>query len=418
MNRYALKNEHYLAIAISACVLMPVFFQIQSGIFRDTSMVYDAKGVIGKLPIPLSVVTCFIGIPIIGRYKNARLAFAFALSTFVLMLISLLITTGGHLETMKTRSIVLLQFILPMFGMMLGQLYEKIDDKIFFLSRVSIGVTSAIIPLQLIYSWSQGFTIIIPNVFFFSIYQHLQYVPVIFAAAFVIGLFALGNLRGFRKWLVIFLPVVALYLVVSSSLLGMVLLLLGVLSYLFFFKKITKKIIMKLFIMLIVVASITIGYLYYYRGQNMTESKFQFIKIGETTTINIPGVETRWEYWKYHGSEVFRDARSFLIGNKRIYDRSRFRSAHNYYLDFIFHFGFIALVPMLILIMSTVLNIYRKRGYIRTSPELFGLTLVVVFLLFVDNSLKVTLRQPYPGIFTFFLWGILISRLTDYQSVQ
>jgi hypothetical protein len=36
---------------------------------------------------------------------------------------------------------------------------------------------------------------------------------------------------------------------------------------------------------------------------------------------------------------------------------------------------------------------------------------VVLFLILTDNSLKVGMRQPYPGILTFFFWGVLLSRL-------
>jgi hypothetical protein len=35
----------------------------------------------------------------------------------------------------------------------------------------------------------------------------------------------------------------------------------------------------------------------------------------------------------------------------------------------------------------------------------------VVFALFVDSMFKVPLRQPYPGIFFFFLWGLLLAQL-------
>jgi tetrahydromethanopterin S-methyltransferase subunit E len=34
----------------------------------------------------------------------------------------------------------------------------------------------------------------------------------------------------------------------------------------------------------------------------------------------------------------------------------------------------------------------------------------------VDSNLKVGLRQPYPGMMMFFLWGILISMLESSKS--
>jgi hypothetical protein len=43
--------------------------------------------------------------------------------------------------------------------------------------------------------------------------------------------------------------------------------------------------------------------------------------------------------------------------------------------------------------------------------QLFGLTVSVMFFLLVDNFVKVGMRQPYPGIATFFLWGFLFQKL-------
>lgn len=70
---------------------------------------------------------------------------------------------------------------------------------------------------------------------------------------------------------------------------------------------------------------------------------------------------------------------------------------------------------MLILILATLRGAYRKRKDIFASPELMSITIVVLYLLFVENMLKVGMRQPYPGIFTFFLWGILISKLSVFS---
>ena len=37
---------------------------------------------------------------------------------------------------------------------------------------------------------------------------------------------------------------------------------------------------------------------------------------------------------------------------------------------------------------------------------------VVLYLVVVDNNFKVSFRQPYPGIITFFLWGLLIQQMS------
>jgi len=44
-----------------------------------------------------------------------------------------------------------------------------------------------------------------------------------------------------------------------------------------------------------------------------------------------------------------------------------------------------------------------------------GLTGVVLYLILIDNNLKVTLRQPYPGILFAFLWGIFLNKIMRLQ---
>jgi O-antigen ligase len=115
---------------------------------------------------------------------------------------------------------------------------------------------------------------------------------------------------------------------------------------------------------------------------------------------------------------VTNSPKSFFLGVGDSLSRSQYPSAHNYYLDFIYNFGALALFPMLFLMGLTITQIYSHRREVFASPVLLGLCLVTLFLLIADNSLKVGLRQPYPGIFTFFLWGILLSELFKLSSIK
>ena len=84
-------------------------------------------------------------------------------------------------------------------------------------------------------------------------------------------------------------------------------------------------------------------------------------------------------------------------------------SAHNYYLDLIYNFGAISALPIFALLAYTLFLIWRRRAAL---SETAGWTAaIVLFLVLIDNNLKVSLRQPYPGILTFFLWGLLIQQL-------
>jgi O-antigen ligase len=91
-------------------------------------------------------------------------------------------------------------------------------------------------------------------------------------------------------------------------------------------------------------------------------------------------------------------------------------SAHNWYLDIAYTFGLISLLPIFVLIGYTIYLFWRRRT--RLPLDTRWLAFIVCYLVVIDNNFKVSLRQPYPGIFTYFLWGLLLSRLTDSDSLR
>ncbi len=81
-----------------------------------------------------------------------------------------------------------------------------------------------------------------------------------------------------------------------------------------------------------------------------------------------------------------------------------------------YNFGFLALVPLLAVLVMTVRDLWRVRHILPVSPALVGLGTAAFYLLLVDNGLRVGMRQPYPGLATFALWGMLTARLTAVAS--
>jgi hypothetical protein len=57
----------------------------------------------------------------------------------------------------------------------------------------------------------------------------------------------------------------------------------------------------------------------------------------------------------------------------------------------------------------------RRSGLLRT-PVLLGTVVASAYLLLVETMLKVGLRQPYPGIVGFFIWGLLLARLSALEE--
>lgn len=132
---------------------------------------------------------------------------------------------------------------------------------------------------------------------------------------------------------------------------------------------------------------------------------------------NIDKIERSF-YWKYYAKGIIDEIDTTLFGHKERPDRSKYPSAHNYYLDFAYNFGLISLLPIFSLIIYTVHLIIKSRYQIMSSPIFLGITFITLFFIFIDNSFKVGFRQPYPGIYSFFIWGLLLSLLSNLNNKQ
>ena len=124
-------------------------------------------------------------------------------------------------------------------------------------------------------------------------------------------------------------------------------------------------------------------------------------------------VVERFSDWRLFGLGIIESPKSFLFGHSRPIAREQRTSAHNFYLDFIYNFGALALLPLGTLITYTAALLWRRRREVMSSDALFALAATVAFLVLVESNLKVSLRQPYPGIAIYFFWGLLLARLRN-----
>lgn len=406
LRRCSVLSRDKVRLLIAIALLFPLYFQVSSGIFRDPSFTFNSGGRLAELPIPLSVLACFGGIVLLGEYRRAFVSYMVIFLTCVLMVMTSIVSTSGDLEYQEAKLVLLMQFILPMFALALGQAFNsERGDKRRYLGKAFLLVVMVIVPLQLLASWYQGISILAPSVWLFSVYQQLQYVPVIMVSAYLVALFVFWQTPKYRLGLLMLTCVMSIYVAASTSMLAIGLLMIGILVLILFQWTHEKD---KIPLLAFLFAAILIwGYL-----QHEKEAvSFKFGVKNVNSELSVPNLTSRMDYWKYYLTAVSSGPKSFLVGQDTAPDRAKYPSAHNYYLDFLYNFGFLALLPTLALLGVTVLLIYRHWKRILMARELLGLCLVVMFLLLVDNSLKVGLRQPYPGIFTFFLWGVLLSRL-------
>jgi len=404
-------------------LIFPLFFQVTGNIFHDSALIFDSGGSLKYVPLPLSIFACYLGIPLLGRYKRAYISLGVIFLSFVLMLMTTVVSTHGEIIGGQGKIILLLQFIVPMGGLVLGQIYDGGNGDPFNFEKISLYVLLALIPVQLLCTWIQGHLLLSPYLYIFSIYQHVQYVPVIFVGVFLITLYSLGDMPEYKRKLLVLFPLMGIYVAASTSMLAMLALIGGMIGFIVYRWKYVNK---RPLITCVVLVCFTLGgYLFIATNrtkntEGMFAKKFGWsTKLGlinsdfEETLKLMPTIEVRLYYWKYYWKGIVNDYTSFLFGHPKRPERSEYPSAHNYYLDFVYNFGILAILPLLTIIGYTVMLVYRHRQSILSSSGLLGLTLVVLFLLFVDNGMKVGLRQPYPGVLSFFLWGVLVSKLSQ-----
>lgn len=436
-----LKNAgQWILPGLAFVLFIPLFFQLSGGVYRGEHPYFSSEGKLALLPIPVSVLACYAGIVILGGYTKARLALITVFFLFMGMLFtSLLLVTGSGVEE-QSKFILLVQYILPVFALVLGQQFGMEKGAISKLAKVWFYILLIFVPLEVISTLSIDIGILSPSVYLFSIYQHLQYVPVIFAGGYVIALFALSEEAGYRKGLLLLSVIIGAYAAFAFSMLAYALIVTGVLVYFVRNLLLRKNVGHGVSMVLMVGLGVAMSLLFVNGAFLRAKFGIDLSKIFSIPGVSsIPGIsaisnfnisikeitggpailnnrEERLVYWRFYLSEIFDSYSSFWLGHVSAPDRTKFPSAHNYYFDFIYNFGFLAVLPLLGLVVFTVYSALRNTLRIWASPEVIGIMGVVLFFVLADNMLKVGMRQPYPGIITFFLWGVVLAVLVGFRN--
>ena len=397
--------------ATIALLLVPIFFQLNGSIFRDPSYVFDTERLLTRLPIPMSVLACYGGIVLFGGFARARLTLAAIFLTFTLLLTSSVMLTYEQSGQEQAKLILLIQFVLPMFALVFGQLFGAGDGAKSVLAEAFLYGLAVLVPSQLAATWISENVVLSPDLYLFSVYQHLQYVPQMFVAAYLVALFSLWEVRRYGVALLTLGAPMGIYVAASASAAAFSTLIAGVLGFAAY-EKIRGRGTSGVLALCVLVLLSSFSYFSIATSKStIYVEKFRGVSVDGLEATAPQNVAQRVVYWKFYAGEVFGSVKSAAFGHATPPDRTKYPSAHNYFLDFAYNFGLIALLPLLGLIALTLLWIWRNWRAIAASPPLLGLAAVVLCLILVDNSLKVGMRQPYPGILTFFLWGVLLTEL-------
>lgn len=392
-------------------ILFPLFIQIGGGIYRDIEPLTDSRGVLANLPIPLSVLTCLVGLVLFVR--NLRMAWpalAMIFGTIVASFISLWL--GGDGITPHQRKLMLiLQVLLPLMGLLLGQLVE---DREKIIARAFLIVVTIVVPFQLIATWYQGGLILTHYLYVFSIYSHFQYVTLIFVCAFAYSLTTLWV--NHKVWLSVLAIPMFIYITASLSFLTIFayacLFIVFVLWKLWDYRSDPVQVLIS--VSLVAAAALGGATLFgKMAGQRTTgegELGTFYGKFIELSEGKIPSnVQERFDDWTLFGQGIIESTRTILVGHPQPMPREIKSSPHNWYVDMVYTFGVVGLLPIFTLIAYTIYLCWKQRKALHAQT--WWLAAIVFYLVVIDSNFKVTLRQPYPGIFAYFLWGLLLSRI-------
>ena len=162
--------------------------------------------------------------------------------------------------------------------------------------------------------------------------------------------------------------------------------------------------------MMLLAAAILGGLLYFGKQGGGGMPDLFLGKFSEVRQGKIPSnVQERFNDWKNFGNAIVESKTTLLAGHPEPMPREIRTSPHNWYIDIVYNFGLLGLIPILALMSYTVTLCWGRRTSL--PAETWWLAAIVFYLVVIDSNFKVTLRQPYPGIFAYFMWGLLLSRL-------
>jgi hypothetical protein len=401
-------HRAWLPVSVGILLLAPIFVQLGGGIYHSAQALIDSGGILLSVPLPLSVPITVLGILLLGRFRRAQLSLSVLFVLFLGMLLAAVISTHGELQEERRKLVLLLQFLVPVFGLVLGQMLGATA-----LRQIAAGFLiclGAFVPAQLIATWLHGQVLLSHDLGLIGIYQHRQYVPVIMVAAYLCALFALAGQRSWRQFGLALAPLMAVYVVASTSVLALLGLFLGMIGYTR--ARANSKDARRC---LTVLALCALAYFFVAIQSPEFSAKFSYQDHAHASLLP-DSFQIRVTVWGNYLAAIAGDVPTIAFGHARPPERWVSTGAHNYYLDFIYHFGVFALLPLLFLAWHTGTRLWQARERVHEHPELLGLALVITFLLFADNGWKVALRQPYSGILSFFLWGLLLAKLEKLRA--
>lgn len=397
--------RHNLVAILSLLIVTPIFIQLSGHIYNSSLPIVDSGGKLLVVPLPVSIIACYLGLIIWFGSPRAILPALMTVGTLFFTMVLSSLATGQA----AAKLLLLVQFIMPLAALILGWQLVDFDRK--RVVQTFLGFLLVFVPFHIVVTWLQHRVALTHNLYFFGVYQHYQYVPVIIAALFTWSWVELQDTR--QNTLYFLAPWMGIYVSAGNSILALA----GLCIFSVFFALWHRKNRSIATVSLLILFASAI---YMFINMNVVSfdpatgqahafaGKFDFDSISGTPV----NVTQRLDDWSRYSRGIIESPQTLLFGHATPPPRSEGTSAHNYYLDLAYNFGVLAWLPILGLLGYTAVK-FRKCKKVTGVGWLFA---IIIYLVLIDSNMKVTLRQPYPAIVIFFLWGALLAILNEVLS--
>lgn len=395
--RYALRASATTSlpvrIAVATGIVLPLFFLLAGRVYDAGALGGGLPARVIDLPLPISVIAMFAGIVLLARYREARLTFATVFFLFVGMVMTTAVAAQARADYELPKLLLLFQFLLPACALVLGEMFGSREQDLTVIATCFLAVLVVVVPIQLWNSIGRG--ALSPQVLGFAVYQHREYAPVVMLSAYVAALPTLWRRPTARGLLVALALPVGYYAALSASLTAVVLALLAAVAL----PAVERRDGSAWGCAALILVGLALD------GSGLSRS------------VVLP-VRDALPYWALYGSGIVESMGALLFGHAVVVERSVATSAHNYYLDLIYNFGLLGFAPLAWLVARTARRLWLARRTVLSQGPVLALAAAVALVLLLDSMFQVPLRQPYPGIFFFFLWGLLLARLRVLETAN
>ena len=398
-------------LIISVLIFVPIHLVLLKNnilsphIYFSSEPFFNSNFNFNNLPIPFSFFIVLILFFLIIKKQLIDRELLYILSSTIILGLTSISLVKYNLKSENIYNLI--QFTFPLATFIIGNEFAKIQKNYFNFFKIIFFVQLFIIIFQLIESsLSQNLTLSSANI---GIYKHLQYISQFVGIVFLISISFLLTKNKLNKFQTILLILLAnVYLILSTSISGLIYTvilstLLLYLNYKFIFIKKINYLIF--FIILVFIFSLL-----------KIQFNAQASYVVETTYFKIinflPLLTDRISSILFYINEIS-NLREFLIGKNNIsISNPLFSTSFNYFVDYIYNFGFMTLIPLLYLIFS----FFKKLIFYLQDPKskfiVFTSFVILIFLL-VDTFIKSSLREIYVGNLFYFLWGFTYYNLKN-----